>query len=213
MKLIAIVLAFGGLASTLSAQDSAGVKGDTVFSYLPTVIVTTTQAHERETPATFSNLKEEQLSERYSVQDVPVLLSELPSMTFYSENGNGIGYNYVNLRGFDQRRLSVMINGVPQNDPEDHNVYWIDFPDLLGSTGSVQVQRGAGSAFYGPPAIGGSINLVTDPFNRRPGITVESELGFQEFSDAGRLPLGDFLQYRNENTQGVVAQYCSSRNG
>src|SRR5258706_16272059 len=92
----------------------------------------------RSTLFPYTTLKEEQLSERYSVQDVPVLLSELPSMTFYSENGNGIGYNYVNLRGFDQHRLSVMINGVPQNDPQDHNDYWIDFPDVLGSTDSVQ---------------------------------------------------------------------------
>ena len=175
---------------TLQKKNSLRGRGDSVYNYLPTVIVTATQARERETPATFSNLTEEQISDRNSVQDVPVLLSELPSMTYYSENGNGIGYNYVNLRGFDQRRLSVMINGVPQNDPEDHNVYWIDFPDLLGSTGNVQVQRGAGSAFYGPPAIGGSINLVTNPFNRPPGVTLESTFGFQETGDSvSSLPL------------------------
>lgn len=148
------------------------------------IIVTATQARERETPVTFSNLTRQQLAERYSHQDIPVLLSELPSITSYSENGNGIGYNYINLRGFDQRRLSVMINGVPQNDPEDHNVYWIDFPDLLASTGSVQVQRGAGSAFYGPPAIGGSVNLVTNPFSREPKITLEVLVGFQEFDES-----------------------------
>jgi len=154
------------------------------------VIVTATQAKERETPATFSNLNRQQLAERYSVQDIPVLLSDLPSITYYSENGNGIGYNYINLRGFDQRRLSVMINGIPQNDPEDHNVYWIDFPDLLASTDNIQVQRGAGSAFYGPPAIGGSVNLVTTPFSRKPGITFETLFGFQEFGDSTRsLPL------------------------
>ena len=78
---------------------------------------------------------------RYDTQDVPQLLSELPSTTFYSENGNGIGYNYLNIRGFDQRRISVMVNGIPQNDPEDHNVYWIDFPDLLASTENIQVQH------------------------------------------------------------------------
>jgi len=109
----------------------------------------------RKSPVTFSNLTPQNLRERYSVQDVPVLLSELPSVTTYSENGNGIGYNYINIRGFDQRRISVMINGVPQNDPEDHNVYWIDFPDLLSSTDNIQVQRGAGSAFYGPPPSAG----------------------------------------------------------
>lgn len=156
---------------------------DTVKYQLPPVLVTATHAHERESPVTFSNLHRRDLQARYSVQDIPVLLSELPSITSYSENGNGIGYNYINLRGFDQRRLSVMINGVPQNDPEDHNVYWIDFPDLLASTDHIQVQRGAGSAFYGPPAIGGSVNIVTNPFSTKPGITVETMFGFQEFGD------------------------------
>ncbi len=126
-----------------------------------TVTVTATRGRERETPATFSTLERRDLQERYTTQDIPVLLSELPSSTYYSESGNGIGYTYLTIRGFDSRRLAVMINGIPQNDPEDHNVYWLDAPDLASSLEDVQVQRGAGSAFYGPPAIGGSVNLVT----------------------------------------------------
>ncbi|MCB0294879.1 MAG: TonB-dependent receptor, partial [Calditrichaeota bacterium] len=97
------------------------------------ISVVATRAVEGETPAAFSTLTREDIAERYYAQDIPVLLSELPSTTFYSEGGNGIGYNYLSIRGFDQRRISVMINGVPQNDPEDHNVYWVDFPDLLGN--------------------------------------------------------------------------------
>ena len=171
----------------LTAQDRQ--TKDTVYELAP-MIISATQARGRETPVTFSNLVPGQINDRYSMQDVPVLLSELPSVTTYSENGNGIGYNYINLRGFDQRRISVMVNGVPQNDPEDHNVYWIDFPDLLASAGTLQVQRGGGSAFYGPPAIGGSVNLVTDPFSMEPGITLESDFGFQQFGDSSRsLPL------------------------
>lgn len=136
----------------------------------PPVIVLATRAQDRESPVPFSTLTASDLEHRYFAQDIPVLLSEMPATTFYSENGNGIGYNYLSIRGFDQRRISVLINGVPQNDPEDHNVYWIDFPDLLGSTLDVQVQRGAGSAFYGPPAIGGSVNLATANFPQRAGI-------------------------------------------
>jgi iron complex outermembrane recepter protein len=125
------------------------------------ITVTATLGRPRETPVTFNDLKAEDLREQYTVQDVPVLLSELPSTTYYSESGTSTGYTYVNIRGFDARRIAVMVNGVPQNDPEDHNVYWLDMPDLTASLDEIEVQRGAGSAFYGPPAIGGSINLVT----------------------------------------------------
>jgi iron complex outermembrane recepter protein len=95
----------------------------------------------------------------------------------YSENGNGIGYNYISIRGFDQRRIAVSINGIPQNDPEDHNVYWLDFPDILGSTEMIQVQRGAGSGIFGYPAIGGSINIITSSFTNTPGMKLETYAG------------------------------------
>lgn len=130
------------------------------------VVIVATRAVEGETPAAFTTLTKKDIENRYFAQDIPVMLSELPSTTFYSENGNGIGYNYISIRGFDQRRISVMVNGIPQNDPEDHNIYWIDFPDMLGNVEDIQVQRGAGNAFYGPPAIGGSVNIITSQFSQ-----------------------------------------------
>ena len=141
------------------------------------VVVTATRAVHRETPVTFSNLTGQELENRYNTQGVPTLLSELPSSTTYSETGNNIGYTYLTLRGFDQRRISVMVNGIPQNDPEDHNVYWVNFPDLASSLEDMQVQRGSGSAFYGPAAIGGSINLVTDRFSPTPRFTLTPGYG------------------------------------
>ena len=142
-----------------------------------TIVVMAMRGRERETPATFATLGAKDLADRYNTQDIPQLLSELPSTTFYSENGNGIGYNYLNIRGFDQRRISVMINGVPQNDPEDHNVYWLDFPDLAANLQDLQVQRGAGSAFYGPAAIGGSVNLITTNFASTPSMSLSTGYG------------------------------------
>ncbi len=141
------------------------------------IVVTATRGKDRETPATFSTLGRNEIRERYTTQDIPILLSELPSITTYSEAGNGIGYTYLNIRGFDARRIAVMVNGIPQNDPEDHNVYWLDMPDIGSSVEDIQVQRGAGSAFYGPPAIGGSVNLVTNNFGRERSLQFSAGVG------------------------------------
>ena len=143
----------------------------------PMVSVTATEARERVTPITFSQIDKQTLSTRYTNQDIPELISELPSATFYSESGAGLGYNYLSIRGFDQRRISVLINGIPQNDPEDHNIYWVDFPDLAANVQQIQVQRGAGSAFYGPAAIGGSINMVTNYFSPNPKLSAYAGWG------------------------------------
>ncbi len=142
-----------------------------------TVFVESSLGEEGITPVTFEKLNRKKIEENYTVQDIPEFLSYLPSTTFYSEGGNGIGYNYLNIRGFDQRRISVSINGIPQNDPEDHNVYWLDFPDILSSTDLIQVQRGAGSGALGYPAIGGSINIITSVFSNEPKAEISASIG------------------------------------
>lgn len=147
---------------------------------IPEVVVTATRGIERETPITFTNLPAEDIQKLTRSNDLTYALNSLPSINLHSENGNGLGYSYIRLRGFDQRRISVLINGIPQNDPEDHSVYWINFYDLAGSLEDAQVQRGAGAAFYGPPSIGGSINLITKSPSSVPSIT--SEAGFGSFN-------------------------------
>src|SRR3989339_1106802 len=142
-----------------------------------TVLVKGSIGNEGITPVTFSKINKLTLRESYTNQDIPELLSYQPSVTFYSENGNGLGYNYLSIRGFDQRRISVSINGIPQNDPEDNNVYWLDFPDLISSAELIQVQRGASSGIIGYPAIGGSINIITSSFANEPKLDLQSSLG------------------------------------
>jgi iron complex outermembrane receptor protein len=141
------------------------------------VTVSATRGIDRESPFTFSNLPEKELKKQALIKDIPFVLKNLPSTTIHSENGNGLGYTYLRIRGFDQRRISVLINGIPQNDPEDHNVYWINFYDLTSSLQDIQVQRGAGGAFYGSPSIGGSINLITKNFSNNPSVNFEAGFG------------------------------------
>ena len=42
--------------------------------------------------------------------DVPILLQQIPSLTFSTDAGNGIGYTNLRLRGSDQTRINVGIN-------------------------------------------------------------------------------------------------------
>lgn len=182
MRVLWYAVVMTTLLAPVFAQDLRE-HADTTFVLSP-VTIHATIAREREHPVPFSNVTGEDLRQRCSAEEIPMILSDFPSMTSYSEGGNGIGYTYVNLRGFDQRRLSIMINGIPQNDPEDHAVYWVDVPEIAASADGIQIQRGAGNAFYGPAAIGGSINVSTNPFQSRPGITMESAFGFQEFAAA-----------------------------
>ena len=142
-----------------------------------TVVVTASRAKDRETPVAFSNLTKEDIRKSYYAQDVPVLLETMPSVNAYSDAGNGIGYSYMSIRGFDQKRINVLINGIPHNGPTSHEVYWIDLPDFLSNVEDIQVQRGVGSSLYGSSALGGTVNVVTSNFSTRRTISAYAGMG------------------------------------
>lgn len=113
------------------------------------------------TPVAYSVLDADEIKARYSVEDVPMILSSEAGVHAYSESGNGTGYSYVSIRGFDQSRISVMLDNVPLNDNESHQVYWVDHGDILSNAEDVEIQRGVGNSLYGASAFGGSININT----------------------------------------------------
>jgi iron complex outermembrane receptor protein len=178
---------------------------------VPSITVTTTRAEKLTSPVAFSELSRAELQRIHTYQDLPAVLAELPSTIFYSDNGNNVGYSTLSMRGFDQRRISVMINGIPQNDPEDHNTYWINFPDLASNLASIQVQRGAGYANYGQAAIGGSIHLTTSNFADKSFVMASLGMGMQEFG-AERRAAVNLSRFSVEGSTGLFelggAQYA-----
>ncbi|NQT65778.1 MAG: TonB-dependent receptor [FCB group bacterium] len=90
-----------------------------------------------------------------------MLMEDVPGVFAYSDAGGLVGNAHLTIRGFDQKRIGVMINGIPLNDPEDHNVYWVNMPDFAESTSDIQFQRGVGSSLYGISTFGGSLNMQT----------------------------------------------------
>lgn len=141
------------------------------------VVITAGRVRFQLNPVTASNITAKELEQLPDMKDLPVLLSRSPSITYYSENGNGIGYSTMRMRGFGQRRLAISINGVPQNDPEEFNVFWINFFDIQGAVEDIQIQRGANSSFYGPAAIGGAINIRAMPYRAYPYFRTELGAG------------------------------------
>ncbi len=185
------------------------IEKDSLSDYkTPNVTVTADRAILGKTPVPFSELTQKDIKQSYIMRDVPELLTELPSIISYSESGNNIGYSYLTLRGFDQHRISVFVNGIPQNDPEDHNVYWIDMPDIASNTGNLQVQRGAGIVNYGAASIGGSINLVTSNFANKRGIKLFSGIGFQKFASNNENFQQTMSKQSFEISSGMVKNYA-----
>ncbi|MBM4131319.1 hypothetical protein FJ250_09900, partial [bacterium] len=129
-----------------------------------------------------SNLTAEDLSRRETDQELPLLVQSLPGVFSYSDGGGGLGYTYLKVRGFDQRRVGVLVDGVPLNDPEDHQVWWVNLPDLAADVADIQLQRGVTGSVGGMTAIGGTVDIVTTPPGRRPGTRIGLDAGSDGFA-------------------------------
>jgi len=122
------------------------------------VIVRGSRAGAR-TPMAHSTVRSEELRERDLTRDMPFLLSLTPSVVETSDAGTGIGYTSLRIRGTDASRINITLDGIPLNDSESQQVFWVDLPDLASSTGSIQVQRGVGTSTNGAGAFGASVNI------------------------------------------------------
>ena len=125
------------------------------------VTVTATRA-DNKSAMTYTSVTKEDLQSLNLGQDLPILLNYLPSVVTTSDAGAGVGYTGIRIRGSDATRVNVTINGVPVNDAESHQVYWVDLPDIASSVDNLQVQRGIGTSTNGAGAFGGSINIRSD---------------------------------------------------
>ena len=128
------------------------------------------------TPVAYTNVSKEEMEIRLGSQDIPMILNTTPSV-YATQQGGGAGDARINIRGFNQRNVAVMINGVPQNDMENGWVYWSNWDGVGDATSSIQVQRGLSAVNLATPSIGGTMNIITDPTAMEKGGKFKQEAG------------------------------------
>ncbi len=128
---------------------------------------------DKKTPVAFSNLDKQALQQVNFGKDIPYLLSMTPSVTMSSDAGTGIGYTGIHVRGTDPTRINVTANGVPLNDGESSQLYWVNIGDFASSVQSMQIQRGVGTSTNGAGAFGATVNMQTDNLGTKPFATID----------------------------------------
>jgi iron complex outermembrane receptor protein len=156
----------------LAQQNKSQVSGDTLraIQNMEGVVVKGLRAQDAPNNTTVNKTA---LNSKNFGQDMPTLLEFTPSVVTTSDAGAGIGYSGLRIRGVDASRINVTINGVPVNDPESHDVYWVNMPDLVGSVENMQVQRGVGSSTNGAAAFGASVNIKTNDLRAQPAARID----------------------------------------
>lgn len=133
-------------------------------------------AKTRETPIAFSTVQPIKLQEELAARDIPLILNKTPGV-YATQQGGGDGDARINIRGFSQRNLAVMIDGIPVNDMENGWVYWSNWFGLDAVTRSIQVQRGLGASKLALPSVGGTMNIITKGIDAKFGAMLKQDVG------------------------------------
>ena len=133
-------------------------------------------ARDRETPVAFSTIPMKRISEELASQDIPMVLNTTPGV-YATQSGGGDGDARITIRGFNQRNVAVMIDGIPVNDMENGWVYWSNWFGLDAVTSNIQVQRGLGSSKIAIPSVGGTMNILTKGTGNKAGGVVKQSIG------------------------------------
>ena len=112
----------------------------------------------KNTPVTQKTIFRDEI-QTYQGFEVSTLLNKTPNVTMSTDNGTPFGYTYFRIRGIDQTRINMTLNGVPLNEPEDQGVFFSNYPNFLDNIQSVEVQRGVGTSTNGVSSFAGSINF------------------------------------------------------
>ena len=95
----------------------------------------------------------------YGQEPSHLFASLMPNIFSMNDNGTEFGYGYFRIRGLDQTRINVTLDGMPWNESEDYGTYFANSPDLMSSMHSIKVERGSSATNNGTASSGGSINL------------------------------------------------------
>ena len=161
MKTVFTTLALFGLTFSSYGQEKPKDSLEGKKIDLDEVVVSATRANDR-IPVTFTNFKKADIQKVNLGQDIPVLLNYLPSVVTTTFDGTGIGYTDFWIRGADNSRINVTINGIPYNDADSQTTFFVNLQDFASSVENIQVQRGVGTSTNGAGAFGASVNILTD---------------------------------------------------
>ena len=212
MKRLFLSMATLVCVASMNAQSKAALYDSTKVEQLQEVVVKGVRA-QKNAPYAVTNIKKQQLNEFSTTgKELPFLFSQTPGVLAWSENGVGTGTTYMRIRGADDSRINVTLDGVPLNSPEDQCVFWANMNSYGSLLGSVQIQRGVGTSTNGDGAFGGTIALSSATPQQTPGLEVSGSYGsFNTFNVGGKFSTGLLWKhlifdgaYHETNTDGFI---------
>lgn len=164
----ALVRRSAAVVSILCAPGGALV-AQQVPARLDTVVVVASRTRGGDETRSVDVITRDQIA-RSSARTVVDALSQAMGVDVY---GRSSAQADVSIRGSSPEQTVILVDGVRMTDIQSAH-YALDLAVPLESVERIEILRGAGSALYGPDAIGGVINIVT---RRTAGANLQARTG------------------------------------
>ncbi|MDO9010816.1 MAG: TonB-dependent receptor [Gallionella sp.] len=168
------------------------------------VTATRTQTTLSDVPAAVTVVNAQNIESK-NVSRLGDVLDQVPSLYLrggaLGQSQGTIGTSGMSLRGIDQTRILVLLDGQPIQDAGSGKVNWrVPFVEDIAR---VEVVPGAFSSLYGSNAMGGVINIITKQPDKRE-FTAKIRKGW---NDAGGEDASLYFRDKMDNGLGIVAGF------
>lgn len=125
---------------------------------------------------------------------------------------------YIRIRGFNQREVALLVDGIPISSPYDGQLDLSSLP--VESIDRIEIVKGASSVLYGSNAMGGVVNIITKKsdgtnrisFNGQYGTGKNTDLGASVQGSLGKIRYLLLGSYLNRDYSRLSGDYGSFRN-
>lgn len=154
------VIPFAIYADGLPEKSLLNNEADTIAYSLREITVSSTIENSRISPLRVTSIDKEQIKMKSAGRTFPELLKEVPGVFATPESGSFADAR-INIRGFRQENISVLLNGIPISGLTSGSMFWNNWVGLTDATSTIRLQKGIGASMLSDNSVGGTINIVT----------------------------------------------------
>ncbi len=165
--LLLVLLGLHGL-SFAQIKDKNEKKKPSI--HLFEVVVVTAELEQQESPTTISEITAEDIQDR-TANNLGEALELLPGVHFRLARSKN--EQQVTVRGFDQEKVLILMDGIPVSIPYEGQLNLADIP--AQNVARIKLVKGVSSTLYGANGMGGVINIITRHGEEKPRFSAQYE--------------------------------------
>ena len=152
-------LCLGLIVPALSVCAEGVVLTDSVIN-LQEIVIRDNFGSTETTPLSIKTLQPSHIKLYSTAPNYVEMLQGIPGVYATPSTGS-YGDATLNIRGFKQENISILLNGIPIQGLTSGSMYWNNWMGLAEATYAVQIQKGMGSSMLADCAMGGMVNIIT----------------------------------------------------